>query len=392
MRLYFAILLLLLTACLGLKVRGQIVPDAGPAASQTGNTVTKVQVTNPITMDLEIQQIRLSHLPSFRYHYDDYLQYSPAVLMVGLKAFGYKGRTGWGRMLVSDAFSAGIMAGVVNALKYSVKRMRPDGSSANSFPSGHTATAFMAATMLHKEYGWRSHWFSVGGYTVATVIGISRVLNNRHWMTDVLTGGAIGVGSVHLGYFLSDLIFKDKYLIDGYVHPDPLSFDPHHKYYEAGFWFSRRFVVGNASDKEAGLLPSSGSSAGLSVMIPLIPRSGLAVRGGINQLGFRNIKSDKAYTTVHSDLKSVNMYNVLVGGFWVYPFPKIVEFDLKALIGYDWNPFGNGIDFVAQAAVAIRAGEFFRIKAFAEFETFYLSQQKPFANSFSIGFTSSFCW
>ncbi|MGN0188038.1 MAG: phosphatase PAP2 family protein [Candidatus Cryptobacteroides sp.] len=272
MRLYFAILLLLLTACMGMKVRGQIDP-------------TQVQVTNPIVFDLEIQQIRMSHLPSFRHHYDDYLQYSPAALMLGLKAFGYKGRSVWGRMLVSDAFSAGIMAGVVNALKYSVRRMRPDGSSTNSFPSGHTATAFMAATMLHKEYGWKSTWFSVGGYTVATVIGISRVMNNRHWTTDIMAGGAIGVGSVHLGYFLSDLIFKDKYLLDGYERPDPFSFDPDRKYYEAGFWFSRRFVVGKATDKEAGLLPSSGSSAGLSVMIPLIPRSGLAVRGGHQPAG-----------------------------------------------------------------------------------------------------------
>ena len=388
MRIYFTILLLLLTACAGLKVRGQI----APVPVLTMDTGTKVQAPDPITMDLEIRQMRFSHLPYFRYHYDDYLQYSPAVLMVGLKAFGYKGRSGWGRMLVSDAFSAGIMAGVVNALKYSVRRLRPDGSSANSFPSGHTATAFMAATMLHKEYGWRSRWFSVGGYTMATVIGISRVLNNRHWMTDVLAGGAIGVGSVHLGYFLSDLIFKDKYILDGYVRPDPFAFDVHYKYYEAGLWFSRRFVGECVAVQEAGLLPSRGSAAGLSVMIPLIPRSGLAVRGGINQLGFQNIDSDKAYTTARSDLRSVDMYNVLVGGFWVYPFPKIVEFDLKALLGYNWNPLGNGIDFVAQGAVAIRAGEFFRIKAFAEFETFYLSQQKPFANSFSIGFSSSFCW
>ena len=46
-----------------------------------------------------------------------------------------------------------LMATAVNSLKYSCKVMRPDGSTRNSFPSGHTATAFMAATMLHKEYG-----------------------------------------------------------------------------------------------------------------------------------------------------------------------------------------------------------------------------------------------
>ena len=59
-------------------------------------------------------------------------------------------------MLVSDAFSAGLMAIAVNSLKYTCRVRRPDGSSRNSFPSGHTATAFMTATMLHKEYGHRS--------------------------------------------------------------------------------------------------------------------------------------------------------------------------------------------------------------------------------------------
>ena len=106
-------------------------------------------------------------------------------------------------MFVSDVFSVGAMAVTVNGLKYTIKRMRPDGSRRNSFPSGHTATAFMTATMLHKEYGWRSPWFSIGGYTAAAVTGVSRLLNNRHWMTDIAAGAAIGIGSVHLGYFIT---------------------------------------------------------------------------------------------------------------------------------------------------------------------------------------------
>ena len=113
-------------------------------------------------------------------------------------------------MLVSDAFSAGLMAIGVNSLKYSCRVMRPDGSSRNSFPSGHTATAFMAATMLHKEYGHRSPWYSIGGYTVATITGVTRQLNNRHWMSDIMVGAGIGILATELGYFLADLIFKEK--------------------------------------------------------------------------------------------------------------------------------------------------------------------------------------
>ena len=145
---------------------------------------------------------------------DDYLQYAPLALTYGLKATGYQGRSQWGRLLVSNAFSAAIMAALVNGIKYSTKVERPDGSTSNSFPSGHTATAFMAATILHKEYGLtRSLWYSVGGYAVATGIGAFRVMNNRHWVSDVMMGAGIGILSTELGYAISDLIFKDKYTL-----------------------------------------------------------------------------------------------------------------------------------------------------------------------------------
>lgn len=160
--------------------------------------------------DRAFRDLRHCYAPSFRYTYDDYLQYAPAALMVGLKAGGVKGRSSWGRMLVSDAFSAGVMAIAVNSLKYSARVMRPDGSGRNSFPSGHTATAFMTATMLHKEYGGRSAWYSIAGYSMATATGVSRMLNNKHWLSDVMVGAGIGILATEVGYLLADLIFKER--------------------------------------------------------------------------------------------------------------------------------------------------------------------------------------
>ena len=125
-------------------------------------------------------------------------------------------------MLVSDAFSAGLMAIAVNSLKYTCRVRRPDGSQNNSFPSGHTATAFMTATMLHKEYGHRSPWYSIGGYVAATATGITRQLNNRHWMSDIMVGAGIGILATEFGYYLADLIFKEKglFVTDSYVVHD----------------------------------------------------------------------------------------------------------------------------------------------------------------------------
>lgn len=162
----------------------------------------------------KFRTMRNTYTPEFRYHYDDFLQYAPLVAVLGMKLGGVEGRSSWGRMLVSDVFSAVLMTATVNSLKSSVNRMRPDGSANNSFPSGHTATAFMAATIMHREYGLtRSPLYSIGGYTVATATAFSRQLNNKHWLSDVLAGAGIGILSTELGYFIADLIFKDKGLL-----------------------------------------------------------------------------------------------------------------------------------------------------------------------------------
>ncbi|MBR4379374.1 MAG: phosphatase PAP2 family protein [Prevotella sp.] len=160
------------------------------------------------------QQDKHSLVTNFKTGIDDYLQFFGPALTVGLKVGGLEGRSDWGRFLASTAMSYGIMAGFVNGIKYTAKEMRPDGSTANSWPSGHTATAFVGATILHKEYGLtRSPWYSVAGYTVATATGVMRVLNNRHWVSDVLSGAGIGIMSTELAYALSDVIFKGKGLL-----------------------------------------------------------------------------------------------------------------------------------------------------------------------------------
>ena len=160
---------------------------------------------------------------NFHNEIDNYTQYVPLALTIGLKIAGVESRSDWPRFWASSAASAAIMAGLVNGIKYTASEMRPDGSTRNSWPSGHTATAFLAATILHKEYGLtRSPWYSVGAYTLATATGVMRVLNNRHWISDVLSGAGIGILSVELGYGLMDLLFKNRGLQRGdlSVFPD----------------------------------------------------------------------------------------------------------------------------------------------------------------------------
>lgn len=153
-------------------------------------------------------------LTDFKTRIDDYTQFFGPAMVVGLKLGGVEGRSDWPRLMASSLTSYAIMAGFVNGIKYTAKELRPDGSTRNSWPSGHTATSFVGATILHKEYGLtRSPWYSIAGYGVATATGVMRVLNNRHWVSDVMSGAGIGIVSTELGYALCDLMFKNKGLL-----------------------------------------------------------------------------------------------------------------------------------------------------------------------------------
>ncbi len=159
------------------------------------------------------EHARARLITNFHNETDNYIQFAPAVIAAGLNFAGVEGRSDHLRFLTSSAMAYTIMAAIVNPIKHTAKELRPDGTSRNSWPSGHTATAFVSATILHKEYGLtRSPWYSVAGYAMATATGVMRVLNNRHWVSDVLSGAGIGIVSTELAYGLSDLIFKDKHL------------------------------------------------------------------------------------------------------------------------------------------------------------------------------------
>jgi membrane-associated phospholipid phosphatase len=136
----------------------------------------------------------------FSNHLDDFIQFAPHAAVFGLDWIGIKSKHRFNDK-IGLMFTGGIiMLGTVNALKYTTDQVRPDGSSANSFPSGHTANAFFGATILAKEYSDKSVLIAIGGYSVATATGVFRMLNNRHWASDVLVGAGIGVLSAETAY------------------------------------------------------------------------------------------------------------------------------------------------------------------------------------------------
>ncbi len=147
------------------------------------------------------------YLPNFNDDIDDYTQYIPYASVYALDAFGVKSKHSNWRKTTTIATGAAASLLVIQGLKYGIGETRPDGSADNSFPSGHTATAFMGAHILHKEYGERSIYYSIGGYLLATVTGVFRQLNDKHWISDVLVGAGLGIAITEFSYFANERWF-----------------------------------------------------------------------------------------------------------------------------------------------------------------------------------------
>jgi hypothetical protein len=203
-------------------------------------------------------------------------------------------------------------------------------------------------------------------------------MNNRHWMTDVMAGAAIGIGSVHLGYYLGDLIFKDKGISDSYVEPT-FCYDPHARHYVAELLFGRRFIIGAEGLKNMGTLPVRGGLAGVSSDIALAPGLGLTARLSASSM-------------TYSSGAVAPLYSTLAGGFWNFHFARRFEFQTHVMAGWAWMEADSGIDLAAGIGLSVITDSNFKLKAFADFESISLSSDRPWINTLVLGWSSAWFW
>lgn len=148
----------------------------------------------------EIAEERDEHIGCFSTHIDNYLQYSPIAIAYGLDALGVRSKTDIANRSVILLKGELLMTGIVFSLKKITHQLRPDHSGYNSFPSGHTAQAFAAATFLSQEYKDRFNWMPYAAYGIASSVGLLRMANNKHYISDVIAGAGFGILSMKIAY------------------------------------------------------------------------------------------------------------------------------------------------------------------------------------------------
>lgn len=355
--------------------------------------------------DTHFRSLRNDYAEEFHRPFDNYTQYMPAAVMLGMKAFGVKGRSDWGRMLASDIMSAAIMASVVQSMKHTTNVMRPDGSDNHSFPSGHTATAFMTATMLTKEYGHISPWIGIGAYTFATSTGLMRIANNKHWLSDVLTGAGIGIISTEVGYYLADLIFKEKG-IHHFATND--IFSRYDKPSFLGLYLGVNIPLSHYDiNEDHAFRTSSGSSAGIEGAYFFNPYIGAGGRFAVSNTHIiTNTKeqvpraNDEKKENATAEDNTFDAVTAMAGPYVSYPLTSRWLIGSKLLAGYvGYNkltlsdgtvvPHKDGVGFGSGLSISYKAKERYGIRFFLDYNLLpsHSKHSGEWMNTLAIGST-----
>ena len=163
---------------------------------------------------------------------DDYLVFVPIAQMYAADAFGMKAKNHWFDQTKYLGISNVATFAITELLKSTITKTRPNGDP-QSFPSGHTSLAFTNATVLMNEFQDTSPIFAYSGYAFAATTGVFRMLNNKHYLSDVLVGAGIGI-------FVTQLVYHFEPLknFNPFKKSKNIAVFPQYKENTYGFYFS----------------------------------------------------------------------------------------------------------------------------------------------------------
>lgn len=232
------IALVLIIPCIGQVALGQD-PDSLRSRQLGFRTIAPATliaggiVINGSAFEKEVQAGLMSWVgEDFHSDIDDYFQYVPIAQLYLADVLGVKSKNHWfdhtKYLLISNLFTASITQG----LKKLTLKERPNGAP-YAFPSGHSTFAFTNATVLFNEFCQTAPLLAGSGYAFAATTGFFRMLNNRHWLSDVMVGAGIGILVTELVYYFEPFKAFNPFKKSGAV-----AFVPRISANEYGFYFS----------------------------------------------------------------------------------------------------------------------------------------------------------
>jgi len=160
---------------------------------------------------------------------------------------------------------------------------------------------------------------------LATITGVTRQLNNKHWLSDIMVGAGIGILSTEFGYFLADVLFKDKGITHSYLEEE--QFDRFHNPSFFGLYLGVNLLPGEFSMHNGSSLSlSAGSNAGLEGAWFMNPYLGFGGRFSVASMGV--LVDDVAQND------NLDIFTGSVGPYFSYPVSSRWSAGSKLLAGY----------------------------------------------------------
>lgn len=142
--------------------------------------------------------------PDFYTSADDYLQWVPSASIYLMDAFKVKTKHSFKEHLLIDAGSIIITGGAGFVMRKISGNIEAYNTHGTWFPSGHTANAFRGAEIVFQELKDTHRVLSYSGYLVASAVGVLRIYNKQHLLSEVLAGAGLGMLSTKLTYLVFD--------------------------------------------------------------------------------------------------------------------------------------------------------------------------------------------
>jgi membrane-associated phospholipid phosphatase len=162
-------------------------------------------------LDDKIMSNIRENYPGFHTTAADYLMWAPSASVYVMDAFKVRTRHTFKEHLILDAGSIIVTGALGFGMRKISENIKAYNSENTKFPSGHTANAFRGAEIVHQELKFSHPVLSYSGYLVATGVGLLRIYDKDHFLSEVIAGAGLGILSTKLTYWIFGKIKEKKY-------------------------------------------------------------------------------------------------------------------------------------------------------------------------------------